>query len=174
VLVCFKISRQATGGRKTGRRPRPKDKRPADWRGVRQPAGLLFKRVLLPEIRPVIFKADYVLSTTFSYDAPGFLTKKLTGVRKQTFIFDNSTGNLMSRGYRIGTAADSLSESFTYDNLDRLISSTAAGQSPINITYADNGNILTKTGVGNYAYLMDKINAVKDITNNPGSISTPT
>ena len=112
------------------------------------------------------------LTTAFRYNTPGFLTKKITGTREQTFNFDTQTGNLMSRGFKKG--AMNLSESFTYDNLERLTSSTVSGRSPVNIFYASNGNILSKTGVGNYCYNIDKLNAVDSIINNQGSIPVTT
>jgi hypothetical protein len=52
---------------------------------------------------------------------------------------------------------DRLLEKFTYDNLDRLTSSTVSGQSAVNISSDYNGNMLSKTGVGSYEYFQDKI-----------------
>jgi RHS repeat-associated protein len=111
-------------------------------------------------------------TTTFTYDnmGLGYLTSKNTVDRVQTFNFDLYNFLLMTRGYT--SDSQTRSESFTYDNLERLKTSTINGQNTININYADNGNIQDKTGVGNYDYLTGKVNAVKNITNNPGSVSS--
>jgi RHS repeat-associated protein len=43
-------------------------------------------------------------------------------------------------------------ESFTYDNLNRIKTSTVAGRAPQSFTYSATGNIETKTDVGTYSY----------------------
>jgi len=59
-----------------------------------------------------------------------------------------------------------LTEVFTYDNLDRLTQSRVNNYTPINISYAPNGNITQKSDVGAYAYDATKINAVKEVSSN--------
>ncbi len=61
--------------------------------------------------------------------------------------YQTSTGNLISRKWN-----DSIPESFTYDDLDRLISVKRGDTETMKISYANNGNIIYKTGVGNYGY----------------------
>lgn len=90
--------------------------------------------------------------------------------------YDSITGNLLAR-QRKGKNV----EVFEYDNLDRLVSvntSTAQSVSEIgdltevmHLSYASNGNILSKTGVGNYNYsVSSKPHAVKSVDNTDGLI----
>lgn len=82
-----------------------------------------------------------------------------------TTNFDLTTGNL---SYRYGQRF----ETFTYDNLNRLETSSLSG-SNTGTSYSNNGNIETKLGIGNYTYDPNKIYAVKSITN-PSSIVSAT
>ena len=61
--------------------------------------------------------------------------------------FDTLTDNLLART-RLGYQK----ESFEYDNLDRLISVRKNNIELMNLSYALNGNILSKTGIGEYSY----------------------
>lgn len=90
--------------------------------------------------------------------------------------YDSITGNLLAR-QRKGRNV----EVFEYDDLDRLVSvnaSTAQSVSEIgeltevmHLSYASNGNILSKTGVGNYNYsASSKPHAVKSVDNTDGVI----
>lgn len=72
-----------------------------------------------------------------------------------SFTFDTPTGNLISRSGMIATA-----ETFAYDSLDRL---TGAGNQIY--SYADNGNLTYKTGIGHYMYNSTKPHAVTSIEN---------
>ena len=67
------------------------------------------------------------------------------------YNFDPLTGNLQSRSLQRPNIA-TVSESFTYDNLDRLTSSQVAGQALKQYSYDPLGNITSKAGVGNYTY----------------------
>jgi hypothetical protein len=49
-------------------------------------------------------------------------------------------------------AITGLSEEFTYDTLDRLLSAKVGVNPAKFFTYNETGNILTKTGVGDYTY----------------------
>lgn len=62
-------------------------------------------------------------------------------------VYDGETGNLMSRQRN-----DRAEEKFGYDCLDRLVSVNSGNTDTVNIAYAPNGNILNKTGIGNYEY----------------------
>lgn len=94
--------------------------------------------------------------------------------------FDPVTDNLLWR-----TRLDGFTESFEYDNLDRLVSVSAIrmlrnfDRTPITpgvpvgqtmaISYAPNGNITSKTGLGNYAYNNRiKPHAVMSVENSDG------
>ncbi|MEO1627833.1 MAG: RHS repeat-associated core domain-containing protein, partial [Bacteroidota bacterium] len=61
-------------------------------------------------------------------------------------------------------------ESFTYDNLHRLKTSLVGGQPTKSINYHLNGNITSKTDVGNYSYPYTRNNAVTRVSNSSGTI----
>lgn len=87
-----------------------------------------------------------------------------------------TTGNLTSRTDHIN---NDISETFDYDDLNRLTSSyltvngitEAAG---INISYYPNGNIQNKSRIGSYSYDGAKLNAVEQVGNPAGDISLAT
>ncbi|WP_300600771.1 FG-GAP-like repeat-containing protein [Niabella sp.] len=102
-----------------------------------------------------------LLSTNY-YDK-GLPTKYYTaGIQDLRFSFDLNTGNLSSRN----DALRSLSEVFTYDNLNRLTSATVNGTQQFSITYdgagtsQSVGNIASKSDIGNYTYMTARPNAV--------------
>lgn len=83
--------------------------------------------------------------------------------------WDYKNGNLLKRWDQYGNK-----DTMDYDILDRLArwttqSSTGAMRRDT-MTYADNGNILTKTDVGTYTYDAAKIYATTEITNPKGLI----
>ena len=59
-------------------------------------------------------------------------------------------GNLTERSE--GSAGKSLTETFTYDTLNRLTQAQVAGESARRVSYDALGNITGKTGVGSYRY----------------------
>ncbi len=70
-----------------------------------------------------------------------------TALQTSTFAFDEM-GNLTSRA----DVQSGLNESFAYDNLNRLTTSSGTGGAK-SVTYDDSGNILTKSGItGTYGY----------------------
>lgn len=101
----------------------------------------------------------------------------------QTFTFDKTTGNLESRKWTHGDTT-MLDESFKYDNLDRLVDVSGTHTTmpymvgkiykpqqivldtpKMTIEYDNNGNILSKTGIGSYTYDDSKIHAVTSVSN---------
>ncbi len=92
------------------------------------------------------------------------------GVQDLSLTWDYSNGNLTSRN----DVLKNKYESFTYDNLERLLSSSGTGIATIANTYATNGNINSKTDVGSYTYSNSKINAVTQVSNSQNNISTVT
>ncbi len=64
-----------------------------------------------------------------------------------TVDFDTLTLNLRSR-LRKGYSP----ETFRYDALDRLVGASAGNKEIMSVSYARNGNILSKTGLGAYGY----------------------
>ena len=64
-------------------------------------------------------------------------------------------------------------DTFTYDDLDRLTGVSRNGRQTMSISYADNGNITEKTGIGAYEYnSADKPHAVREVENSDGFISS--
>lgn len=93
-----------------------------------------------------------VMTNAVSRDVKGFLssttlTKGNNTVSHFTYTHDYMTGNLLTR-----TGMLSQQESFAYDNLDRLTSVTVGNTTQMTMTYGNNGNITSKTGLGSYYY----------------------
>ena len=76
----------------------------------------------------------------------------------------------MERGYKNTSLQVDLSETFTYDNLNRLLTAATAGADTLKLTYDYNGNIASKSDAGTYSYHPSKVNAVTAIDGNPSTI----
>ncbi len=114
------------------------------------------------------------LTTAETRNSQGLLTNlktlKGTGVlHNMDFVFDGATGNLTSRSGMLDQA-----ETFTYDNLDRLTSVKEGSTDVMQMDYATNGNLSSKTGVGAYTYLASKPHAVGGVENSGNLISQST
>ena len=112
------------------------------------------------------------LKTNFTYNSKSYLTKIITGKCEQAFSFNATTGNLSSRSY-IKTGANEstrLSESFSYDSKDRLLTYNRQPEGN-SVQYDENGNISYKLDAGTYEYDGSKVNALGNITGNSGTIS---
>ncbi len=117
---------------------------------------------------------DITYSTTFgwrytTYDNDGYPTRqyyKKNGIKDDIYYtWDKLTGNLTSR------TINGVTENFTYDELDRLVE--VGGISPLTITYANNGNIQSRSDVGGYTYNpADKPHAVREVDNANGMIAS--
>ena len=111
-------------------------------------------------------------TTTFTLDSRGFksdivLKNGSTVLDQFKMNYEGSTGNLLSRTH------NSLSEeTFGYDNLDRLVSVKVGTKETMHIKYADNGNITSKTGIGQYYYNAERPHAVASVDNTDNLIST--
>ncbi len=82
-------------------------------------------------------------SASWAYDSNNMLSQiAATGVQQYDYSFNVNTGNLNSRGNFL----KSKTESFGYDNLDRLTGVT--GPQNLTMDYNANGNIATKSDVG--------------------------
>ncbi|KXB36724.1 hypothetical protein HMPREF1870_02655 [Bacteroidales bacterium KA00344] len=80
--------------------------------------------------------------------------------------YDGATDNLLSRRRN-----NTPQESFVYDDLDRLVSVKSGATETMGINYAPNGNILFKTGVGNFSYDQNvRPHAVTEVENTDGKI----
>lgn len=103
------------------------------------------------------------LTKIIGYTTYGYVDSIRTGSATQKFIFNNYTGNLTSRTFQ-KPGSTLLSETFTYDNLDRLLT-TQVGQNPvISCNYLTNGNIDSKTDLGTYTYDPNRKNAVTNLS----------
>lgn len=68
--------------------------------------------------------------------------------QNEKYVFDPIRGNLTQRSdYSYSSPL-----SFDYDNADRLTHVTLNNQDIMSMTYAQNGNITSKTGIGSYTY----------------------
>jgi len=104
------------------------------------------------------------LTTVKEYDVLGMLRSITTGnVQDLSYSFNYATGNLESRKDNLRD----LEELFSYDNLGRL--TQVSGPAALSMSYASNGNIQSKTLVGNYSY-GTKPHSVTSVTNPNGLI----
>ena len=85
---------------------------------------------------------------------------KTSGILDMKFTFDSNTGNLTNRTDNIYGN----SETFSYDDLDRLEGTTINNNATTLMTYEANGNIANKPLIGTYKYDNSKVNAVSEIT----------
>jgi RHS repeat-associated protein len=97
----------------------------------------------------------------------GMLTGIYTGsgVQNLSYAWDIATGNMAGRTDHL----HNLTELFTYDNSWRLTG--ISGPEAMEMEYAHNGNILSKTGVGEYSY-GSLPHAVTEVENTGGIISS--
>ncbi|NDW19297.1 hypothetical protein D0T53_10275 [Dysgonomonas sp. 216] len=108
-------------------------------------------------------KMGGIITSTRTLNTKGFLTsqKSVIGsstLHNMTYTFDGTTGNLTSRTGMIGQT-----ESFTYDNLDRLTTVKHNNSVVMQMDYKANGNIDFKTGLGQYSYLSSKPHALQSV-----------
>jgi len=95
-------------------------------------------------------------TTMFSFDQYGFIsgiqTYSTKTLQNWSYTYDPLTGNMLSRT-GLKTDGSAITESFIYDNQDRLTSSTFSGKTT-DISYDSDGkgNILSKADVGTYNY----------------------
>ncbi|MEO1626234.1 MAG: RHS repeat-associated core domain-containing protein, partial [Bacteroidota bacterium] len=92
------------------------------------------------------------------------------GIQDLQMSWDYSNGNLTNRF----DVLKGLSESFNYDNLQRLTGSEVTGHPAQTTSYLPNGNINSKTDVGSYSYPPTTDNAVISVANSSGTIPTVT
>ena len=111
------------------------------------------------------------LTTTLTRDARGYESNRRIS-RGSSILenfdesYDGATDNLLSRKRNYGPL-----EAFGYDNLDRLVSVKRGDDETMSVSYAPNGNILFKTGVGNFSYDKNvRPHAVTEVENADGKI----
>ena len=112
-----------------------------------------------------VVRSDYLGDVTTYYDEDGY-------PESDSYVYGNSirdtlyytwekqTSNLISKTIKGKT------EEYGYDNLDRLTDVRCNGLQTMGVDYADNGNIVYKTDVGDYTYdPLDKPHAVRSVDN---------
>ena len=116
------------------------------------------------------------IQTIKTYNSFGLLTNEAAGsVFDHSYDFNLYNGDLNSLSDHI----KNLKETYTYDNLDRLVSATVKDLAtnttlgiPITLNYEPNGNIHNKSDIGDYKYLVGaKPNAVASVQNSSNVIS---
>ena len=85
-----------------------------------------------------------------------------TPLYRMAYTWDAVRGNLSSRTGMLGAT---VTETFTYDDLDRLTGVSVSGQGQMAVEYGDGGNILSKTGLGAYTYGSARPHAVTGVEN---------
>lgn len=109
------------------------------------------------------------IQTFQNYNNYGFPTQFITpGVQNLSFNFNLNTGNLTNKTDNLL----SKTESFTFDNLDRLQQVQIASLSNLNVTYNSSGNVINKSGLGVLTYKTNKPDAVNEVDNPNGIISS--
>lgn len=99
------------------------------------------------QLTAATYGSGTTLNATYGFDTYGYPSSSQAGtVQDYRYVFDATTGNLTSRQNFLR----SKSESFTYDNLERLL--TATGPQNLTMTYSANGNINTKSDIGTTAF----------------------
>lgn len=117
---------------------------------------------------------DAKIQTITTLNAKGLLSSQqlmVNGVVSNSlmYAFDGGTGNLTSRtGMTGGT------ENFTYDKMDRLTEVKNGTTLAMAMSYAANGNITSKTGIGKYTYSTSKPHAVSEVENTGNIVSHET
>ncbi len=112
------------------------------------------------QVTSYTFGNNKTSSREYQYGIP---TRYYTeGIEDYRMVWDYQSSNLLQRK----DAIYNLTEDFTYDNLNRLTSSTVDGMNSISLTYTANGNINSKSDAGDlYHYDNNKINALVKIDN---------
>jgi len=105
---------------------------------------------------------------TFNHGMP--LKYSTAAVHDLEFTWNYLSGNLTKRKDVI----KSKEENFTYDNLNRLLSSTVTGLAAQTMVYHPSGSFVSKSDVGSYSYHATNQNAVTEVTNSAAVISTLT
>ena len=111
------------------------------------------------------------LTTTLTRDARGYesnrrITRGSSILENFDETYDGTFDNLLSRKRN-----NEPLEYFGYNNMDRLVSVKRGDDEIMRVSYAPNGNILFKTGVGNFSYDKNvRPHAVTEVENADGKI----
>jgi RHS repeat-associated protein len=136
---------------------------------VNNPNGYLWQMEEMDEKgRVADFALGNQLQTSYTFDDSGNLTDILTtnnqGAYVQRLNYEWSpNGNLAKRWDK--RIANQRIETFTYDNLDRLLTVTQNSVIKLSMQYDQLGNITHKSGIGDFSYDNQKIHALTGIQN---------
>ena len=116
--------------------------------------------------------SSYPFSTTHLLDQYGQLDSIKTSqnggyYQLEDYNFYPITGNLTSANNHM---TDGETWTFVYDIADRLTKVRENNQDIMEMTYAANGNITSKTGIGSYIYNHSKPHAVDTVSNTLGKL----
>ncbi len=122
---------------------------------------------------------DYLLGDDYrtlkSFNDYGFTEQILTqttgsspnNIQNEGYNFDEIKGNLMSR---INHWPYDKTESFYYDNLNRLTNENVFGGTQLTTSFTNKGNITQKSDIGTYTYGDAGPHAVTGLTSTTGSL----
>ena len=116
--------------------------------------------------------SSYPFATTHLLDQYGQLDSIKTSQNSGYYQLDDYnfypiTGNLISANNHM---TDGETWTFVYDIADRLTKVRENNQDIMEMTYAANGNITSKTGIGSYIYNHSKPHAVDTVSNTLGKL----
>lgn len=110
------------------------------------------------------------LKTVQTFDKYGRINSIVTDdVQNLVYEFDTKSNNILKRS----DLRKGLSESFEYDNLNRLSAYQIKGFDKIQMSYTPTGNISEKSDLGIYSYGDTQKNAVKQIVLSGDTLSLP-
>lgn len=98
-----------------------------------------------------------IYDRTIGYTSNNFLSSDITStastsIKNRSYFFEEATGDLLSHT----DAINAHTESFTFDNLDRLLSAATAGGPIQNMVYGSSGNLINKSDISAYDWSYDK------------------
>lgn len=98
-----------------------------------------------------------IYDRTLAYTSNDFLSSDIastasTSIKNHSYVFEEATGDLLSHT----DAINAHTESFTFDDLDRLTSAATAGGPIQNMVYGSSGNLINKSDISAYDWSYDK------------------
>jgi RHS repeat-associated protein len=107
-------------------------------------------------------------STSYRATAAGAVERLLQKLELRVSNLGNVEWRKSTTYDASGANASLKTENFAFDALNRLKTTQVVGQSLQSFVYADNGNIMNKTGVGAYTYGSTKKHAVESVAGSGG------
>lgn len=134
---------------------------------------IAWRRDFYNGIKDVTYTCNNLLRHIDKFNELGLLTSQVTyrgeaRVDTMSFTYDTARGNLLSRTGMY----DGITETFAYDALDRLVSVSHNDTIVQSFSFAANGNITGKTGLGTYSYTSSHPHAVTGVENTNGLAGT--